>query len=635
LKFGTTKKTNNVEDFFLDFTMKDAFSQQTTDSSFFRQGRSQSSYLITSSQLLSLSFPRPETKHHSRFLQARKKEPILFETSSCAMVMMSVLKFANGGGGALRRCLRAPHHTAAIATRYNSSVSSLSGEKSQSSSYVPLKHVPALPLVGSLISQHSGITFDYTDPSGMWLQCREKGYGDFYTIGFPNLGAGLYGTLHILNDPMEMQKVLRAEGKFPTSGVMDLWSFRQFQDDYGVMGRAGEILGYGLDWKLVRNFMQTDLLAPQSANRYLPGILEATRFISKGMPHHAHELNMFLQQASFDLFCSVLYGRSPRITDPDTVSDPEEVDFCNRIATVISDGSNLHRSIYESILHKLGIKSKSYTKVYKDWQQAIEFGLKKVTSLGAKKEAGMLTEAEEASYWNHAMERWKLGETDLTREEVEFICVTMFTVSVDTTSAKASCLFLHVGLNEEAQDKLYQEIHDNVQETNGVITPGMFAGSKSPYLGAFVRECMRLTLPINLNPIRKIAENMEIHGHVIKAGSKIAFDQIGKSLDPEFVDDPYAFRPERFLPDAVEKRKGTKSEFLDHPFYGSAFGQGARRCPGSRVARNEVMTLLAQSVLDWKMSIPGYHDFRDVPIQLETFFTPQLPKFDFKSRSSA
>jgi hypothetical protein len=51
-------------------------------------------------------------------------------------------------------------------------------------------------------------------------------------------------------------------------------------DSSPVSGRLWK--GWSI-WKLVRSFMQTDLLAPQSANRYLPGILEATRFISKGI----------------------------------------------------------------------------------------------------------------------------------------------------------------------------------------------------------------------------------------------------------------------------------------------------------------------------------------------------------------
>lgn len=198
-------------------------------------------------------------------------------------MFLTIVKFSQCFNGVvfLRRSLQ--RHTAAI--RNKSSISS--SIKRSPTEPVPLKHVPALPFLGSLLQPYSGITIDLTNPSGTWLECRKK-YGDFYTIGIPNIGAGIYGTLHIVNDPHEMQKVLRSEGKFPTSSVMDLWTFRQFQDDYGKLGRAGEILGYGEDWKLVRSFMQTDLLAPQSANRYLPGILEATRFISKGMPRHSH-----------------------------------------------------------------------------------------------------------------------------------------------------------------------------------------------------------------------------------------------------------------------------------------------------------------------------------------------------------
>jgi hypothetical protein len=131
-----------------------------------------------------------------------------------------------------------PHQRSGAATisRYNSSVSSTAADKSSGSSNsspssVPLtlKHVPSLPFLGSMIPQHSGIKLDLANHSDTWRTCRQK-YGDFYTIG----------TLHVVNDPLEMQKVLRSEGKFPTSSVMDLWTFRQFQDDYGQLGRAAK-----------------------------------------------------------------------------------------------------------------------------------------------------------------------------------------------------------------------------------------------------------------------------------------------------------------------------------------------------------------------------------------------------------
>lgn len=495
---------------------------------------------------------------------------------------------------------------------------------------VKLNHIPSLPIFGSFLGSISGINIDQTKIMEIWPQCRQK-YGDFYTIGLPGRGSDIYGTVYIVQDPKEMMKVLRVEGKYPTSSVQDLWSFQQMHLDYDY-GRPKEILGHGEDWRLIRNFLQSDLLAPQSANRYLPGILETVPYISKGMPRYASDLNNFLQMASFDMFCSVLLGIYPRITDPDAVVDPADKEFCTNVAKMISGGARITMFPGETILYKLGIKSKSYKELYKSFVLAQEYGMNKIAELEKKKELGTLTQSEESSYWNQALDRWKLGDTDLTKEEVNRICLILFNASVDTTSGKTAWHLLHLGLNEEAQEKLYQEVYQHTQKADGKITPEYFAASNSPYLAAVLRESNRLSCPTNTTPMRRIDREVEIHGHILPVGSVVGFDQIGKSRDPEFVEDPLSFRPERFLPDAMEKRKGTKSEFLDHPLYSGPFGQGARRCPGSRVARNESMALLAQCVLDWKMNIPGVSSFRDVPQAINTVVDPVLPTFSFQSR---
>lgn len=68
------------------------------------------------------------------------------------------------------------------------------------------------------------------------------------------------------------------------------------------------------------------------------------------------------------------------------------------------------------------------------------------------------------------------------------------------------------------------------------------------------------------------------------------------------VSDPDQFKPDRWLPEAVEARKGTPAAMLDHPFFKGPFSEGARKCPGSRVAKSESLCLLvAQLILDWEM----------------------------------
>ena len=51
-------------------------------------------------------------------------------------------------------------------------------------------------------------------------------------------------------------------------------------------------------------------------------------------------------------------------------------------------------------------------------------------------------------------------------------------------------------------------------------------------------------------------------------------------MDERLADSPRDFIPERWLPDAVEARKGsTEKEIVDLPFFRDHFSQGARKCP--------------------------------------------------------
>ena len=90
--------------------------------------------------------------------------------------------------------------------------------------------------------------------------------------------------------------------------------------------------------------------------------------------------------------------------------------------------------------------------------------------------------------------------------------------------------------------------------------------------------------------------DVEIHSEIIPKESMTQLGHI--SYDSEYVDEPRTFYPERWTTPAVASRKGTKSEVLNHPFLRGPSSQGAIRCPGSRVAMNEILAMLSQLVLD-------------------------------------
>lgn len=449
------------------------------------------------------------------------------------------------------------------------------------------------------------------------------------------MGAGSHGTTHVLQDPYEMMKVLRSEGKFPSSIVTNQWPLRKyFKNKSDSMGRVMGILDMGEPWKLIRNFMQKDLLSPAAAKRYIPNIAKACKYISQGIQYRGDDVNKFLNEASFDMFATVLMGQFVHLTDPNVESDPDHLIFCRAVAKGLQTNSEMTTSIYESVIgNVIKVETAMYKSLTKDWDTAIRIGDKILKQLREKKLAGQLNEYEEASYWNQAHLRRIEEQSELTEEEVDSLCYIMLTASVDTTAGKTAWHLLHLGLDPDAQDRVHEEAKRILEQDGGEFKEDSFSNEKAPYINAVLRESHRLTNPANLVPVRTIARDVEVHGTVFPAGTVFAFDSISKNNDPDLLENVKDFMPERWLPEAVAARKGTRAEILDHPLFSGPFGQGARRCPGSRVARNEGMVLIAQLALDWKMSIPGYKHWTEAPYGLQTVTAPFLPKMEFEARA--
>ena len=122
---------------------------------------------------------------------------------------------------------------------------------------------------------------------------------------------------------------------------------------------------------------------------------------------------------------------------------------------------------------------------------------------------------------------------------------------------------------------------------------------------------------------------------MLPKGSVVILDGFSTGMRQEFFKDPVKeIVPERFLPDAVQERKGTSAQAVDHSFFNGPFSQGARKCPGSRLAKMEAHAIVAQWVMDWKIEMPsGYNHWTDVPYDQVTVTTALLPEIEFTPRS--
>jgi len=194
---------------------------------------------------------------------------------------------------------RSPSSVAAVlvsATSSSSSLEHVAFAKSWKSTLAApdsnapeLVKVPTLPLLGSLYTRYSGTPKHSTNNvHQFWPEMRRR-FGDFYSFGMFGLGVGWHGTLHVIQDPNEMAKLLRKEGQYPAGTAEYAWPAVRYFDSRNIS--AGSLIKNGAEWKRIRNFVQTDLLSPASAQRYLPAALEAAESISRGAPYFSNRMN--------------------------------------------------------------------------------------------------------------------------------------------------------------------------------------------------------------------------------------------------------------------------------------------------------------------------------------------------------
>ena len=446
----------------------------------------------------------------------------------------------------------------------------------------------------------------------------------------------------MLTDPNEMQKVIRQErGKqpYPRGIVESEWPLVDWLHNKGsILGKgtneAEDKIGFagrGETWKRIRTFMQTDMLSPQSANGYIPIMAEAATLASRGAPASSKDLNGFANRCSFDLFTAMMFGSLSKMADPQTGHDQENIEFCNAAVNGMDKMLKQMTSPWNLILFRMGIKTGMYHEMAQSFATAFDIAEKKYREFRKRNDANELTEAEKSSYLYRAIFR-QLEDESVREEELADIIRVALTAAIDTTSSLLSWNMLHLALNPDVQDKLHAELLESTRKYGGLNEEAL-RKANVPYLHAVLRETHRLTPAAPLTVFKENSlSDLEIHGSTIPKDSLLTLDGHSVGLDESIVENPQEFRPERWFPEEVEARKGTPAEILDHPYYRDAFSQGSRKCPGSRVANNEVLLLISQFVLDWNISPPEGYGKEDVTYCMHGMVHPDLPNLNFEAR---
>lgn len=162
--------------------------------------------------------------------------------------------------------------------------------------------------------------------------------------------------------------------------------------------------------------------------------------------------------------------------------------------------------------------------------------------------------------------------------------------------------FFYLSRNHTAYKRLASEIRSIFSCGKEICQGAQLSGCN--YLRAVIDEALRLSTGTISNwrvqsPSSIAAgEQLVVDGHIIPAGTEVATNAFSIMRNPDYFDEPLAFRPERWLEGSEEQRATRRRAFIP-------FSLGSRSCAGQAMAHLELSLAIARTF--W------YFDFERAP----------------------
>jgi hypothetical protein len=202
-------------------------------------------------------------------------------------------------------------------------------------------------------------------------------------------------------------------------------------------------------------------------------------------------------------------------------------------------------------------------------------------------------------------------------------------------------LILYLAANPGAQSRAHEELSDVIGDSRA---PEYRDIPQLPYIRACVKEILRL-FPVPIWGLKHYTDNdVYYKDHIIPKGTVILGNTSAIHYDPIRYEEPFAFRPERYL--LHDKHSGEYAAMSD-PYKRDhfTFGVGRRICPGSRLAENTLDLTLANLLWAYEVRPPlvfidgkereATMDISDNAYEDSAFRGPKQFKARFVPRSEA
>lgn len=235
------------------------------------------------------------------------------------------------------------------------------------------------------------------------------------------------------------------------------------------------------------------------------------------------------------------------------------------------------------------------------WNQVLQFTLKQVNSRTSLKRDGEL-EKDDLEKGKDMLSRWMAihyadpGKMS-TRDVIVHLSTNVFAGS-DTTAIALRAIIYFLLRNPKTMEKIVGEI-DEADKQEQLSSPISYRESMShlPYLGAVIKEAMRLHPSVGLILERHVPEDgITVCEKHIPAGTTVGINAWVLHHDPRVFPDPESFVPERWLESSPEKLKEMEQSFF-------AFGAGSRTCVGKNISLIEMHKIIPQLLRDFTFQL--------------------------------
>lgn len=182
--------------------------------------------------------------------------------------------------------------------------------------------------------------------------------------------------------------------------------------------------------------------------------------------------------------------------------------------------------------------------------------------------------------------------TPLSDHEVRDQAITLLFAGHDTTTSTISFLAHELMRNPAERDLLEAELDETLGDR--APTAAELAGGL-PRLEMVLDETLRLYPPAWIGP-RRAVDAFELCGAHVPAGASVNYSSWASHHLPDVWDEPEAFRPDRFAPEA--RAALPKGAYVP-------FGGGSRTCIGMRFGQMEVKAMAALITRRWRLEPAG------------------------------